>query len=90
MDASWYARYVILKAQVLVDTQNYKDALGVLIPFIAAYPTGEATQVAYLLSGLSQNGLGDTAAAREALDAGYQLDPSSDTAKLIGKQRSSL
>ena len=89
-DASWYARYVILKAQVLVDTQNYKDALGVLTPFIAAYPTGEATQAAYLLSGISQKGLGDAAAARAALNSGYQLDPSSDMAKLIDKQRGSL
>ena len=87
-DVSWYARYVILKSQVLVDTQNYKDALGVLTPFISAYPTGEATQLAYLLTAISEKGLGDSAAAREALDTGYQLDPSSDTAKLIDKQRS--
>ena len=87
-DAPWYARFVILKAQVLVDTQNYKDALGVLTPFITAYPAGEATQVAYLLTGLSQKGLGDAAAARAALDAGYQLDASSSTARLIDEQRS--
>jgi hypothetical protein len=54
------------------------------------YPTGEATQVAYLLSGLSQKGLGDKAAAKAALDSGFQLDPSSDTAKLIDQQRNSL
>jgi tetratricopeptide (TPR) repeat protein len=89
-DATWYARYVILKAQVLVDTQNYRDALGVLSPFISTYPTGEATQVAYLLSGLSQKGLGDKAAAKSAFDAGFQLDPNSDTAKLIDQQRTSL
>jgi tetratricopeptide (TPR) repeat protein len=89
-DAAWYARYVILKAQVLVDTQNYNDALGVLTPFISAYPTGEATQVAWLLSGISQKGLGDKAAAKAALDSGYQLNPASDTAKLIDQQRSSL
>ncbi len=87
-DVPWYARYVILKAQLLVDTRNYNDALGVLAPFISAYPTGEATQVAYLLSGLSQKGLGDRTAAKAALDAGFQLDPKSDTAKLIDQQRS--
>jgi tetratricopeptide (TPR) repeat protein len=87
-EAAWYARYIILKAQVLVDTQNYNDALEVLTPFISAYPTGEATQVAYLLAGLSQKGLGDTAAAKAALDAGFQLDPKSDTARLINQQRS--
>jgi tetratricopeptide (TPR) repeat protein len=89
-DAPWYARYVILKAQVLVETQNYGDALDLLTPFISAYPTGEATQLAYLLCGLSQDGLGDKGAAKSALDAGFQLDPASDTAKLINQQRGSL
>jgi tetratricopeptide (TPR) repeat protein len=89
-DAPWYARYVILKAQVLVDTQNYRDALDLLTPFIASYPSGEATQVAYLLSGLSQGGLGNKGAAKSALDAGFQLDPTTDTAKLIDQQRGSL
>ena len=89
-DASWYARYVILKSQVLVDTQNYRDALAILEPFISAYPTGEAAQVAWLLSGISHKGLGDKAAARASLDAGFQLDPASETASLIDKQRKSL
>jgi tetratricopeptide (TPR) repeat protein len=89
-DAEWYARYVILKAQVLVDTQNYQDALAVVTPFIASYPTGEATQVAYLLKGMSEKGLGDAKAARASLDAGYQLDPKTGTASLIDQQRKSL
>jgi TolA-binding protein len=88
--AAWYARYVILKAQVLVDTQNFTDALGVLTPFISDYPTGEATQVAYLLSGMSQKGLGNKAAAKSAFDTGFQLDASTDTAKLIDQQRKAL
>jgi tetratricopeptide (TPR) repeat protein len=86
-DAPWYARYIILESQVLVDTQNYKDALAVLTPFIAAYPTGEATQMAYLLTYYSQKGLGDTKSASASLDAGFKLDPSTDTAKLIDQQR---
>jgi hypothetical protein len=44
--------------------------------------------VAYLLSGLSQKGLGNAPAAKAALDAGFKLDPSSDTARLIDQQRS--
>jgi tetratricopeptide (TPR) repeat protein len=86
-DASYYARYVILKSQVLVDTSNFKDALAILTPFVAAYPSGEATQIAYLLTYYSQKGLGDKASARAALDAGYTLDPSTDIAKLIDQQR---
>jgi hypothetical protein len=83
----WYARYIILESQVLVDTQNYKDALAVLTPFITAYPTGEATQMAYLLTYYSQKGLGDAKSASAALDAGFKLDPSTDTAKVIDQQR---
>jgi tetratricopeptide (TPR) repeat protein len=82
----WYARYVILKSQVLVDTSNFKDALAILSSFIAAFPTGEATQVAYLLTYYSQKGLGDQASALAALNAGYRLDPATDTAKLLDKQ----
>jgi TolA-binding protein len=85
--ATWYARYVILKAQVLVDAQNYSDALALLSPFISTYPKGEATQVAWLLSGISHRGLGDAAAAKSDFDTGYQLDPSTDTAQLIDQQR---
>jgi tetratricopeptide (TPR) repeat protein len=90
MDVQWYARYVILKAQVLVDTQNYNDALAVLKPFIDSHPTGEATQVAYLLSAVSQKGLGDATSARASLDAGYKIDPSTGTATLIDQQRKAL
>jgi tetratricopeptide (TPR) repeat protein len=86
-DAEYYARYVILKAQVLVDSSAWKEALDLLNPFIAAYPTGEATQVAYLLSYYCQNGVGDQAAAKAALDAGYTVNPTTDTAKLIDQQR---
>ena len=84
---SWYARYIILKGQILVDAQSFSDALALLAPFIEQFPRGEATQVAYLRSASCHKGLGDPGAAKEALDAGYQLDPSSDTAKLIEEQR---
>jgi tetratricopeptide (TPR) repeat protein len=84
---SWYARYIILKGQILVDAQSFSDALALLAPFIEQFPQGEATQVAYLLSASCHRGLGDPGAAKEALEAGYRLDPSSDTAKLIEEQR---
>jgi TolA-binding protein len=85
-NTTWYARFIILKAQVFVDTANYKDAVALLSPFISTYPTGDATQVAYLLSGMSQKGLGDAAAAKTAFDAGLKMNPASDTAKLIQEQ----
>jgi len=88
-DVDWYARYVLLKAQVLADTANYKDALAILSPFITAYPGGEAAQTAYLLTGICQKALGDATAAKTAFDTGYQILPTSDTAKLIDQQRKS-
>jgi tetratricopeptide (TPR) repeat protein len=89
-DVEWYARFIILKAQVLVDSASFQDALDVLTPFITSYPTGEATQVAWLLTGISQKGLQDTPSARKAFDTGYKLDPATDTAKLIDQQRKGL
>ena len=89
-EAAWFARYVLLKAQVLVDTQNYSDALALLEPFVADYPTGEAAQYAWLLSGLSLKGLGRMDAAKSALDSGFQLDPATDAARLIDQQRRAL
>jgi outer membrane protein assembly factor BamD (BamD/ComL family) len=86
-DQPWYARYVILKSQVLVDTQNYDDALAVINPFISAFPTGEATQMAYLLAYYSDKGKGDMTSAKAALDAGFKVDPTTDTAKVIDTQR---
>jgi tetratricopeptide (TPR) repeat protein len=85
--AQWYAKYVLLKAQVLVDATDFSGALDVLKPFISAYPSGEPAQVAWLLSSYCSRGLGDTPAAKAALDTGYKLDPSSETAQLIDQER---
>ena len=85
--AHWYAKYVLLKAQVLVDATDFSGALDVLKPFISANPSGEPAQVAWLLSSYCYKGLGDAPAAKTALDTGYQLDPSSETAQLIDQQR---
>jgi tetratricopeptide (TPR) repeat protein len=83
----WYANYVLLKAQLLVDSADFAGALGILQPFISANPSGEPTQIAYLLTYYSQKGLGNTKDAKAALEAGYQIDPTTDTAKLIDQQR---
>ncbi|HVP19957.1 MAG TPA: hypothetical protein VMU36_13275 [Spirochaetia bacterium] len=83
----WYARYVILKTQLLVDSLDYSGALDILQPFLSANPSGEPAQLAWLLTYYCQKGLGNTSAARAALDTGYQLDPASETANLIDQQR---
>jgi len=85
--AQWFANYVLLKAQVLVDSADYAGALAILQAFISTNPSGEHEQIAYLLSSYCQKGLGNAADAKASLDAGYQVDPSSDTAKMIDQQR---
>ncbi|MGA2612750.1 MAG: hypothetical protein ABSG38_04785 [Spirochaetia bacterium] len=85
--AQWYANYLLLKAQLLVDSADFPGALSILQPFITANPSGESAQVAYLLTYYCQKGLGNTADAKAALDAGYQIDPATDTAKLIDQQK---
>ena len=83
----WYAKYVLLKAQVLLDSLDFSGALGILQPFVSAYPSGESAQIAWLLTYYCQKGSGNAEAAKAALDSGYQLDPGSETAKLIDQQR---
>lgn len=87
--AQWYAKYVLLKAQVLVDATDFSGALDVLKPFIDANPAGEPAQIAWLLSSACYKGLNDESAAKTALDTGDQIDPSTETAKLIDQQRKS-
>jgi len=88
-EAGYYAKYVILKAQVLLDSLAFADALALLKPLIAANAPDETTQIAYLLSSACQRGLGDEKSAINSLDAGYRLDPTSETGKVIEKLRSS-
>ena len=87
LDAPWYEHYVLLKAQVLVDAADFTGALGVLRPLTGGQGSVESTQAAWLLTFYCQKGLGDQPAAKAALDAGFQLDPSSDLARLIDDQR---
>ncbi len=84
--AEYYPRFVLLKAQILVDSLEYAEALGLLKPLIKAGQSGEIAQAAYLLAGISQKGLGDEGAARASFNAGYSIDPSTETAKLISQQ----
>ncbi len=83
----WYARYILLKAQLLVDSMDYAGGQRLLQSFLSENPAGEPAQLAWLLTYFCRKGLGDAAEAGAALDAGYQLDPASDTARLIDQQR---
>jgi hypothetical protein len=85
-EAAYYPRDVLLKAQILVDSLDFGEALALLKPVIAAGQTGETAQMAYLLAGVSQKGMGDLASAKASFNAGYAIDPSTATATLIGRQ----
>ncbi len=82
----YYADFVILKAQILLSTGDYSDGLALLDPLVASRPKVAYAQAAYLLSALCHRGLGDESSASAALKAGYDLDPQSDTARMISQQ----
>ena len=81
-EVGWYPRYLVLKAQVLLDSLAYDDALKLLAPYIKDHPEGEATQVAYLLSYYCKKGLGD-GTAKTDLQNGLKIDPNSETGAQI-------
>lgn len=85
--STYYPDSMILKAQILLDNRAYADSLKVLKDFIAQKPDNSYAQVGYLLSAQCYKGLGDGKSARDALDTGYAIDPSSDTAKQIAKMQ---
>jgi hypothetical protein len=84
--AEFYPRFVLLKAQILIDSLGFSDGLALLKPFIEAGQPGETAQMAYLLAAACQKGLGDDKAALASLKVGYSIDPSTETAKLISVQ----
>jgi tetratricopeptide (TPR) repeat protein len=81
----YYPDFIILKAQVLVDSLAYQDALSVLTPFLASKPGTGYAQLAYLLTAQASRGMGDEKAAKDALAKGFALDPASETAAQIAK-----
>ncbi len=84
-EAEYYPKFLLLKAQILVDSLSFSEAVALLNPFVASKPGGETEQMAYLLLSSSQKGLGDEKSSLSALNTGYAIDPSTETAKLISK-----
>lgn len=85
-EADFYPKFILLKAQIFVDSMSFSDGLTLLKPFIAAGQPNETAQLAYLLASACQKGLGDESSALASLKTGYAIDPSSETAKLISAQ----
>jgi tetratricopeptide (TPR) repeat protein len=81
--STYYPDYVILKAEILLDSFLFKDSLAVVNTFIASKPSVAYAQVAYLVAGQCSRGLGDEKAAATALSTGYKLDPESETGQTI-------
>jgi tetratricopeptide (TPR) repeat protein len=86
--STYYSDSVILKAQILLDNHAYADSLQVLKDFLGKNRDNQYAQVGYLLSAQCYKGLGDDKSAKNSLDAGFALDPQSDTAKQIAKMQS--
>jgi tetratricopeptide (TPR) repeat protein len=82
-DVDYYPDFVILKAEVLLDSLQFKEGQALLKTFIASKPDVGYAQIGYLLSAQCSKGLGDDKAASEALKSGLALDPQSETAKEI-------
>ena len=76
-----YADYVLLKGQLLVETQAYQAAQELFEQFVQRYPDNENIQTVYFLSALCSSQLGQRAAAEQSLKKACELDPYSDTGK---------
>ncbi len=87
LDASstYYADFMILKAEIFLDSFSFKESQAVVSSFLATKPDVKYAQIAYLISGQCSRGLGDDAGAKTAFAAGYKLDPQSETAKTISE-----
>jgi hypothetical protein len=85
-EAEFYPKFVLLKAQLFVESLSFSDGLALLKPFIAAGQPNEVAQMAYLLASACQKGLGDEKSSLASLNTGYSIDPATDTAKLIKAQ----
>ena len=81
--SDYYPDFMILKAEILLDSFSFKESQTVVNAFMATKPAVKYAQIAYLISGQCSKGLGDDVAAKTALNAGYTLDPQSETAKTI-------
>ncbi|WP_455382643.1 tetratricopeptide repeat protein [Salinispira pacifica] len=79
--SSYYSNQVLILAQLYVQTFAYKDALGLLDPYIAAGSAADQDlQTAYLLQGLAYRGLSDAQHAKTALLKARDLIPGSPVA----------
>ena len=84
-----FGEYTVLKGQLLMESLAFTEALGVFDSYLDERPDGEARQLVYLLSGYSENALGETARARsslqKAVDLGAQTDYGREASSLLGK-----
>lgn len=76
------ADYVLLAGTLFVESLRFKDALGVLQPYLDAFPFEDASQTVHILAGVSQRGIGDEAAASSSFQTAIDFAPGSDGAKL--------
>ncbi|MBN2553376.1 MAG: tetratricopeptide repeat protein [Spirochaetales bacterium] len=76
-----YADYVLIKGQLLLETQSCQAAQELFEQFVQRYADHEYTQTVHLLSAFCSIRLGQRAAAEQSLKKACDLDPSSDAGK---------
>ena len=80
---SFYPDYMILKAQVLLDSSAYGDAQDAVQQFLKSKPQSEYAQAAYLIAAQCAKAVGDAAALQAAVKSGVALAPQSETAQIL-------
>jgi tetratricopeptide (TPR) repeat protein len=76
--AEFFVDLVLLKGQLLTETFAYEEAIDWLKTYTPDIKDSSATQMSYLLLGVSHKGLGNNTQARSSLEEAIKIDSASD------------
>ena len=76
--AEFFVDLILLKGQLLAETFAYDEAITWLETYSPEIEDMAASQMSYLLVGVSQKGLGNNVEAKEALNEAVDIDSESD------------
>jgi tetratricopeptide (TPR) repeat protein len=77
-DAEFFVDLVLLKGQLLTETFAYDEAIDWLETYTPDMEDSSATQMSYLLLGVSHKGLGNNSDAKSSLEEAIKIDAASD------------
>lgn len=81
--SKFYANILLMKAQLLMESYSFPQAVEELKKLIGPASLPETVQQAWLLTGLCSRAQGDEPAAKDAWNRGIAVAPDSDIASLI-------